>query len=81
MIQLGYSVKFVMAQGLINDYVGMTDMGDGQELLNSLAKADLLIIDEFGYLPHDKETGSLFYQVISDRACPCESRGTKRMEP
>jgi len=44
MIQLGYSVKFVMAQGLINDYVGMTDMGDRQELLNSLAKADLLII-------------------------------------
>ena len=37
MIQLGYSVKFVMAQGLINDYVGMTDMGDRQELLNSLA--------------------------------------------
>ena len=67
MIQLGYSVKFVMAQGLINDYVGMKDMGDRQELLNSLAKADLLIIDEFGYLPHDKEAGSLFYQVISDR--------------
>ena len=37
MIQLGYSVKFVMAQGLINDYVGMKDMGDRQELLNSLA--------------------------------------------
>jgi DNA replication protein DnaC len=67
MIQLGYSVKFVMAQGLINDYVGMTDIEDRQELLNSLAKADLLIIDEFGYLPHDKEAGSLFYQVISDR--------------
>lgn len=67
MIQLGYSVKFVMAQGLINDYVGITDMGERQELLNSLARVDLLIIDEFGYLPHDKEAGSLFYQVISDR--------------
>jgi len=67
MIQLGYSVKFVMAQGLINDYVGMKDTGDRQELLNSLARVDLLIIDEFGYLPHDKEAGSLFYQVISDR--------------
>jgi DNA replication protein DnaC len=67
MIQLGYNVKFVMAQGLINDYVGMKDTGDRQELLNSLARVDLLIIDEFGYLPHDKEAGSLFYQVISDR--------------
>ena len=67
MIQLGYTVKFVMAQGLINDYVGMTSMEDRQELLNLLAKVDLLIIDEFGYLPHDKEAGSLFYQVISDR--------------
>ncbi len=66
---------------MINDYVGMTDMGDRQELLNSLAKADLLIIDEFGYLPHDKEAGSLFYQVISDRACPCEGRGMRRTEP
>jgi hypothetical protein len=26
MIQLGYSVKFVMAQGLINDYVAMTEI-------------------------------------------------------
>ena len=67
MIQLGYTVKFVMAQGLINDYVGMKDTGERQELLNSLARVDLLIIDEFGYLPHDKEAGSLFYQVISDR--------------
>jgi DNA replication protein DnaC len=67
MIQLGYKVKFVMAQRLINDYVGMKDTGDRQELLSSLARVDLLIIDEFGYLPHDKEAGSLFYQVISDR--------------
>jgi DNA replication protein DnaC len=73
MIQLGYSVKFVMAQRLINDYVDMKAVGDRQELLSSLAKVDLLIIDEFGYLPHDKEAGPLFYQVISDRY---EKKGT-----
>ena len=73
MIQLGYSVKFVMAQRLINDYVDMKDVGDRQELLSSLAKVDLLIIDEFGYLPHDREAGPLFYQVISDRY---EKKGT-----
>ena len=42
-------------------------------LLHSLSKVDLLIIDEFGYLPHDKEAGPLFYQVVSDRY---EKKGT-----
>ena len=49
------------------------NMEDRQKLLGSLAKVDLLIIDEFGYLPHDKEAGPLFYQVISDRY---EKKGT-----
>jgi DNA replication protein DnaC len=73
MIQLGYSVKFVMSQRLINDYLNLKGMSERQELLSSLAKVDLLIIDEFGYLPHDKEAGPLFYQVISDRY---EKKGT-----
>jgi DNA replication protein DnaC len=73
MIQLGYSVKCVMAQRLINDYRRLQDMEDSQKLLRSLAKVDLLIIDEFGYLPHDKEAGPLFYQMISDRY---EKKGT-----
>lgn len=73
MIQLGHSVKFAMAQKLINDYVGLKDIGERHELLSSLSKVDLLIIDEFGYLPHDKEAGPLFYQVISDRY---EKKGT-----
>jgi DNA replication protein DnaC len=67
MIQLGYTVKFIMAQRLINEYLQKEEMEDSQKLLRSLAKIDLLIIDEFGYLPHDKEAGPLFYQVISDR--------------
>lgn len=73
MIQLGYSVKFVMAQRLINDHRKIQETEESQKLLNSLAKVDLLIIDEFGYLPHDKEAGPLFYQVISDRY---EKKGT-----
>jgi len=73
MIQVGYSVKFVMAQKLINDHRKIQEAEEGQKLLRSLAKVDLLIIDEFGYLPHDKEAGPLFYQVISDRY---EQKGT-----
>lgn len=67
MIQLRYSVKFVMAQRLINEYLSFGDTSSRQELLSSLSKVDLLIIDELGYLPHDKEAGPLFYQLISDR--------------
>jgi len=73
MIQIGYSVKCVMAQRLINDYLHKEDNAEGQKLLSSLAKVDLLIIDEFGYLPHDEKAGPLFYQVISDRY---EKKGT-----
>jgi DNA replication protein DnaC len=73
MIQLGYSVKFIMAQRLINEYLSKNQLEESQKLLSSLAKVDLLIIDEFGYLPHDKEAGPLFYQIISDRY---EQKGT-----
>jgi DNA replication protein DnaC len=66
-IQLGYRVKFIMAQRLQNHYLALKGTSDCQKLISSLAKEDLLIIDEFGYLPHDKEAGPLFYQVISDR--------------
>jgi DNA replication protein DnaC len=73
MIQIGYTVKFVMAQRLINDHRRIQGTEESQKFLRSLAKVDLLIIDEFGYLPHDKEAGPLFYQVISDRY---EQKGT-----
>ena len=73
MIQQGHSVKFVTAQRLINDYLNLKGMSEHRELLSSLAKVDLLTIDEFGYLPHDKEAGPLSYQVVSDRY---EKKGT-----
>jgi DNA replication protein DnaC len=57
MIQIGYTVKFVMAQRLISDHRKIQKTEESQKFLHSLAKVDLLIIDEFGYLPHDKEAG------------------------
>ncbi len=73
MIQLGLSVKFVMAQRLINDSMKIVDKDEREKFFRQLANVDLLIIDEFGYLPHDKESGPLFYQIISDRY---EKKGT-----
>ena len=65
MVQLSFSVKFVRAQQIVNQYV--IDSGNRPKLLNALNKADLLIIDEFGYLPYATEVGPLFYQLIADR--------------
>ena len=51
----------------INDYLKSERMEDCQKRLSSLVKADLLYIDQFGYLPHNQETGPFFYQAISNR--------------
>jgi DNA replication protein DnaC len=65
MIQLGYQAKFLLAQKLVNDYVNQPL--SRTKMMNQLAKVDLLIIDEFGYLPYDAQAGPWFYQLISDR--------------
>lgn len=65
MVQLGFSVKFHMAQKLVNQYVRVPQ--DREKLLTTLSKVDLLIVDEFGYLPYTAEAGPFFYQVIADR--------------
>jgi len=67
LIQIGLTVKFVEAQKLINDYLASENTDSTEKFLNSLAKVDLLIIDEFGYLPHSHQIGPLFYQIIADR--------------
>ena len=36
------------------------------KLLNKLSKLDLLIMDEWGYIPLDREGSQLLFQVISD---------------
>jgi len=45
--------------------VSREDMLDGK--LNTLAKYKLLIIDEMGYLPFDKEDAFCFFQLVSRR--------------
>lgn len=55
----------MLAQKLVNDYVAQPEQRT--KMMASLAKVDLLIIDEFGYLPYDVQAGPLFYQLISDR--------------
>jgi DNA replication protein DnaC len=64
--QLGKNVRFLTAAGLINQ---LTEAQAGLRLSHVqrvLAKLDLLIIDEIGYVPFSEKGAQLFFQVVTD---------------
>lgn len=66
MVQMGYSVRFLTAQQLANQVLGTSRAGVAA-VLHPLLRCQLLILDEFGYLPADKELGPALYELISGR--------------
>jgi len=67
MVQLGYSVRFVMAQQVANAVLTTTTRGEMTPLIEPLIKCDLLILDEFGYLSMAPQVGPVLYEIISGR--------------
>jgi DNA replication protein DnaC len=67
MVQLGYSVRFVMAQHVANAVLTATTRGEITRLIEPLIKCDLLILDEFGYLSMEPQVGPVLYEIISGR--------------
>ncbi|HJN72385.1 MAG TPA: ATP-binding protein [Myxococcota bacterium] len=70
-LEAGHRGLFIKAQDLFDDmYASLADRSS-RKLLNRLARIDLLVIDEMGYLehPHQRHSGH--------RACPAEV-GTHR---
>lgn len=64
--QQGIPVRFFTASGLIMRLrKAKTDNRLDQEL-KTIGKADLLIIDELGYLPIDIDGARLLFQIIAD---------------
>lgn len=64
--QQGKNVRFLTAAGLINQ---LTEAQAGLRLSHVqkvLAKLDLLIIDEIGYVPFSEKGAQLFFQVVTD---------------
>jgi len=57
MVQLGYSVRFMVAQQLANAVLTSATRTERAHLISSLIRCDLLILDEFGYLPLDPHVG------------------------
>lgn len=53
MVQLGYTARFLTAQQFANQVLAAPTRADVERVLQPLLKCDLLILDEFGYLPVD----------------------------
>jgi DNA replication protein DnaC len=67
MVQLGYRVRFVVAQQLANALLETTSRREVTTLLEPLIACDVLILDEFGYLPIDPHVGPALYEIIAGR--------------
>jgi len=66
-IQRGYSVLFITALNLIAGLAKAQAEGRLEERLSYYAGPKLLIIDELGYLPLERNAANLFFQLVSRR--------------
>ena len=64
--QLGYKTKFYTVTELVLKLGETHKNGTLERLLRDLRNLDLLILDEWGYVPVDKEGSQLLFRVISD---------------
>lgn len=63
----GHSVLFVTAIDAINTLVAAKEARRLKQELKKYLRPDLLILDELGYLPIDKQGADLLFQIISLR--------------
>ena len=66
-LENGYRCQFVRAQDLFDEmYASMADRSSRQ-LLKRLARLDVLLIDEFGYLNLKPEQSNIFFKLMEER--------------
>ena len=65
--QKGMTVGFMTAAGLVNQLAEARDEKRLLRLQTSLAKLQLLIIDELGYVPLSQTGAELLFEVVSQR--------------
>jgi DNA replication protein DnaC len=63
----GFRVLFVTAAELLMGLIAAKHDGQLERKLRSLERYDLLLIDELGYIPFEREATDLLFQVISRR--------------
>lgn len=66
-INAGYSVYYITASSMIEKLKQANSRGGLDRKLKTLGKYKLLIVDEIGYLPMDREGAHLFFQLVSKR--------------
>ena len=66
-VNAGFKVYFVNAGALVEGLKNANLNGILEKKLKALAKYDVLIIDEMGYLPFDREGAHCFFQLVSRR--------------
>lgn len=62
----GYKTKFYTVTELVLKLAEARKNGTLERLLRDLRSLDLLILDEWGYVPVDKDGAQLLFRVISD---------------
>jgi DNA replication protein DnaC len=67
MCALGYHVRFITAQALVNQVLAQPSYAARNKVLAPYLKCDLLCLDELGYLPSDPQIGPVLYEVIAGR--------------
>ncbi len=65
----GHSVLFTTAIDVINTLYAAQKAGRFKKQLHTYLKPQVLILNELGYLPIDKNGGDLLFQIISQRYC------------
>jgi DNA replication protein DnaC len=65
--QRGYRVRFTTAAALVNELLEARDEKWLLRFQKLLAKQDLLIVDELGYVPLSKTGAELLFEVFSQR--------------
>ena len=66
-INAGYSVYYLTAASMIEKLKQANSRGGLDKKLKMLARYKILIVDEIGYLPMDREGAHLFFQLVSKR--------------
>jgi DNA replication protein DnaC len=66
-VESGHSVLFTSATGLLAALARAESDGQLGDKLGYYAKPKLLVIDELGYLPFEKRSAHLFFQLVARR--------------
>ena len=72
-VEAGHSVLFVSATALIASLAKAESEGRFADQLLFYAKPKLLIVDELGYLPFERRSAHLFFQLVAKRYERCST--------